>query len=82
MTAFNGWLLGKLTSFLTSKEGFIIDTSHYTADGIRSEVRDAMGFRYEITIRGIGRIHNSEYVEKLFDEGTKEEKMINSENQD
>lgn len=58
ITTFNGWLLNKISSYLSSKEGFTIETSSYMQDGIRTIVQDSFGFRYELQVKTLGRIQN------------------------
>lgn len=58
ITSFNGWLIGKITVYLASKQGFITEESCYTATGIKSTVRDAFGYRYEIHVKTLNRIQD------------------------
>lgn len=56
ITAFNGRLLFKIGAFLRSREGFIVEEQEYTDTGARTTVQDSMGFRYEVTVKTLGRI--------------------------
>ena len=56
ITSFNGWILSKITNFLSAKEGCEIETSNYTPDGIRAVFKDAFGYRYEISLKTLSRV--------------------------
>lgn len=53
MSPLNNWLLRKIATFLTTKEGVSVSASS-AADKI--EITDVFGFRYQIEIKAIGRI--------------------------
>jgi hypothetical protein len=55
ITPFNYWLINKVLSYLSAKEGCVTEVPEYTDKGIRTTVRDAFGYVYEIQIRTIGR---------------------------
>jgi hypothetical protein len=59
ITSFNGWVLGKITQFMSEKEGFNVETVEYTAEGARTVIQDAFGFRYEVHIKTLSRLHDS-----------------------
>jgi hypothetical protein len=56
ITSFNGWVLSKITAYLSSNEGFIVEESEYTHTGIKSIVRDAFGYRYEVHVKTLSRL--------------------------
>lgn len=59
ITPFNDWVITKILTFLTKREGF---TTAYeptsTLEGTRLVVYDAFGYQYEIIVRMTGRINN------------------------
>lgn len=57
-TPFNSWIIGKVASFLSAKEGCVVDPPEYTKDGCKVVVQDAFGYRYELNIKTISRITN------------------------
>jgi len=63
VTTMNGWVMGKVISFLKEKEGFHVERVEYTAQGIRGIIRDTFGFRYEINMETIGRLADSPIVD-------------------
>jgi hypothetical protein len=58
VTSFNGVTLGKITQYLSAKEGFDVERVEYTNDGARAIVRDVFGYRYEINIETLSRIYD------------------------
>lgn len=59
ITPFNSWILGKLTAYLASKEGCLVEAAEYTKDGMKTVVRDAFGYRYELNIKTLSRVDNN-----------------------
>lgn len=55
ITPFNYWIINKIMSYLSSKQGCTSQTPEYTDEGIKTIVRDAFGYVYEIRIKTIGR---------------------------
>lgn len=62
VTALNQWILTKISTFLVNKEGCLIEASdrHPSSDSARVVVQDAFGFRYEVHIKTLGRLQNTE----------------------
>lgn len=60
ITSFNGWIISKILNYLLCNEGCITGKANYTGEGVRAEVTDAFGFRYEIQVKTIGRVLNLE----------------------
>lgn len=60
MIPFNNWLIEKIISYLSAKQGFITETVEPTAKGVQAVVQDVFGHRYEIQIKPISR--NSDYL--------------------
>jgi hypothetical protein len=56
ITTFNAWVLTKITSYLSTSEGFIVEESTYTASGIKSVIRDTFGYRYEVHVKTLSRL--------------------------
>lgn len=56
ITALNTWVLTKITSYLSTREGFIVEESEPTANGMKSIVRDSLGHRYEVSVKIISRL--------------------------
>lgn len=54
------WLLEKITAYLAAKQGFVVETTEFTAKGVQSVVQDVFGYRYEIQIKPISR--NTDYL--------------------
>jgi len=61
-TTFNGLLIAKIIGYLTSREGCSNSNTEYTSDGVRTVIQDAMGFRYEVQVKTIGRTVASDNV--------------------
>ena len=57
-TPMNDWLLIKILSNLVAHDGFIIEKSDYTIEGMKAVVKDAFGYRYEINVSTLGRTHD------------------------
>lgn len=55
-TPFNNWILNKIATYLTTKEGCEANGPEYTSEGARVVVQDAFGYRYEISVKTISRI--------------------------
>jgi len=55
ITTFNGWLLGKINNYLKAREGCTVETTEYTDVGARTIIQDSLGFRYEVSVRMLGR---------------------------
>ena len=67
MKSFNDWLLSKITGYLNSKEGFITEEVEHTATGMKSIVRDAFGYRYEVHVKTLSRLQaNNEDFNETF----------------
>ena len=62
ITSFNGWMLGKIVSYLKEKEGCSVERTEYTPEGARTIFQDSFGFRYEIRIEMLSRLHDSPQV--------------------
>lgn len=58
ITTFNAWILGKIISYLSNKEGCETETAVYTMDGMKAIVKDAFGYRYEIHVKTLSRVTN------------------------
>lgn len=65
--SFNGWVMSKIMSYLSAKEGMQTEIAHYTGDGMRCIIQDSMGFRYEIIVKTIGRIHQPDELDQFSD---------------
>lgn len=52
----NTWILTKITSYLSTREGFIVEESEPTVSGMKSIVRDSLGYRYEVNVKIISRL--------------------------
>lgn len=60
VTTFNAWILKKIASYLTTKEGCNVERMEYTNDGARAILQDAFGYRYEIHIETLSRAYNND----------------------
>jgi len=56
ITYLNSWVLTKIVSYLSTREGFIVEESEPTAVGMKSIVRDSLGHRYEVNVKVISRL--------------------------
>lgn len=59
LQTFNAWMLNKIISYLSTKEGCKLEETHYTEVGVKSIVRDAFGQRYELHIKSLSRLNNN-----------------------
>ena len=72
-TPFNFNVLEKIRRYLEAKEGFKLLAMRDTADGMSTEVQDAMGFRYEISIRTINRIRPALELMEQYEKASRED---------
>lgn len=56
VTILNNWLLSKITAYLATKQGCVIEDQEYTYSGIKAIVRDSFGYRYEIHVKTLSRL--------------------------
>ena len=63
------WIFYKISNYLRLKEGFIIEKEGYLGDTQIIILRDVFGYRYELTISTLGKIHSheSDYVNSMDD---------------
>ena len=54
-TSFNGWLAQKLASYLTAKEGCIVEYMDTNRGIVTMTISDAFGYVYQIEVKMIGR---------------------------
>lgn len=54
-TSFNGWIAQKLASYLTAKEGCIVEDMNTNHGVVTTTISDAFGYVYQIEIKMIGR---------------------------
>lgn len=59
------WLFSKVMLHLKNHEGCQINDPTKTSDSLRAVVQDALGFRYEVQIKCLGRIQHVNEAEKL-----------------
>lgn len=59
------WLMSKILTYLKSKEGFSTPFGVDEQDMTKVLVQDAMGFRYEVIVRNIGRSPIYSFDEKV-----------------
>ena len=59
ITSFNGWMLMKIVSYLSAKEGCHVERTEYTAEGARTIIQDSFGYRYEVRIETLSRLADS-----------------------
>jgi hypothetical protein len=55
MSKFNNWILTKIESILCSKEGCDFISREEQNDESKVIIQDGFGFRYEITVKSLGR---------------------------
>jgi hypothetical protein len=60
VTSFNGWMLGKIVTYMGTKEGCDVERVEYTNDGARAIIRDTFGYRYEINIETLSRVYDGD----------------------
>lgn len=51
----NNWLLTKICTFLTNREGCEVFSRNHGSEEDRVVLQDAMGFRYEVSVRLLGK---------------------------
>lgn len=56
MTDFNDWVISKISRYLSSKEGFTVQSE--TEGSV--QIVDTFGFRYKVTVEVLGRVFNQE----------------------
>jgi len=57
-TPLNKWILEKIVSYLTIKEGCVLNEEEFTHNGMKAVISDAFGYTYEVSIKTIGRVND------------------------
>ena len=60
MNQLTSWIFAKILTHLTNHEGITELETIRTSDQLRSTIQDALGFRYEVQIKCLGRIQTSD----------------------
>jgi hypothetical protein len=58
MTQQSEWLINKVLSYLKAKEGCLVEKV-LTDDEMLATIRDVFGYRYEISLKLVGRTQHS-----------------------
>lgn len=67
----NTWILEKLMSYLTAKEGFTVaEEAEAVINGRKAILQDVFGYRYEIQVKILGRTHNEDDTNVDLDMGS------------
>lgn len=51
----NRWIFDKIKNYLVAKEGCNTYGNEQVTDGVKTIVIDSMGYRYELSIKSLGR---------------------------
>ena len=56
------WIFSKIIGYLTDREGYTFNSedTNEGVNSIRAIVQDSFGFRYELQVKVLGRIQDSE----------------------
>lgn len=63
-TPLNNWVLDKILCYLIKKEGFLTEESLFTEKGMSATIRDVFGYRYEVSVKTLGRTYDDRTDEK------------------